>query len=195
MWDKRYDRPEYVYGKQANDFLQQQYQQLPKGKVLCIAEGEGRNGVFLAKQGYQVTAVDISSLGLAKAQKLAQENHVEITTICADLATFDLGEQQWDAIVSIWCHLPPAVRDNLYPRIEKALKPQGVLLLEGYRPAQLQYGTGGPSEASLMTSAAELQQHCANLDFLHLVEIEREVNEGINHTGLAAVVQAIARAS
>ena len=152
MWDKEYDREEYIYGKLPNDFLKSHFDSLPKGKVLLLAEGEGRNTVFLAKLGYSVTAVDISSVGLKKAEKLAKENNVTIETICADLEVFDLGEDKWDGIVSIYCHLPPTLRQDLYNRIQLALKPSGVFLLEGYRPEQLGYKTGGPPVASMMIS-------------------------------------------
>lgn len=192
MWDKEYDREEYVYGKLANDFLQSHYQAIPKGKVLLLAEGEGRNAVFLAKLGYTVTAVDISSVGLKKAEKLAKENNVVIETICADLEAFDLGESQWDGIVSIYCHLPLSVRQALYKRIERAIKPAGVFLLEGYRPKQLNYKTGGPPMASMMSSKASLIEELPKFKFSHLEELDRVVNEGINHHGLGAVVQAIA---
>lgn len=192
QWDEEYNTETYVYGKSANDFLRENYSAIPKGKVLCLAEGEGRNAVFLAQQGYDVTAVDISRVGLNKAQQLAEENHVSIQTICEDLATFDLGEQYWDGIVSIFCHLPPELRRSLYQRLEKALKPSGILLLESYRPEQLQYKTGGPSVAAMMTSTSTLMEELPHLTFSHLVAIERHVVEGINHKGLAAVVQAIA---
>jgi len=191
MWDKEYSTEEYVYGKKPNDFLMECYAIIPKGKVLLLAEGEGRNAVFLAKQGYLVTAVDISSVGLEKAKKLAAENNVSIEVICEDLETFTLGEKKWDAIVSISCHLPPEVRQRLYNRIERALKPSGVFFLEGYRPEQLKFKTGGPPLAEMMTSKETLVKELPNLEFSHLKEVDREVNEGINHHGMGAVIQAI----
>ena len=191
MWDQEYNTENYVYGKQPNDFLKDYYTTIPKGKVLLLAEGEGRNAVFLAKQGYSVTAVDISSVGLEKAEKLAAENNVNIDAVCEDLETFDLGEKKWDGIVSISCHLPPEVRQHLYKRIERALKPSGVFFLEGYRPEQLKYKTGGPPLAEMMTSKETLVKELPNLVFNHLQEFDREVNEGINHHGMGAVIQAI----
>lgn len=196
-WDEEYNTTDYVYGKTANDFLREHYREIPNanagGRVLCLAEGEGRNAVFLAQHGYHVTAVDISHVGLEKAAQLANENHVSIETIVADLADFDLGKQQWDGIVSIFCHLPPTLRQSLYQRVEKALKPNGVLLLEGYRPKQLDYQTGGPPVAEMMLSKAILQTELPHLTFSHLVELDRNVVEGSNHTGKGAVVQAIGR--
>jgi 2-polyprenyl-3-methyl-5-hydroxy-6-metoxy-1,4-benzoquinol methylase len=194
MWDDEYDTEQYIYGKQANDFLKSHYQQLPKGKILMLAEGEGRNAVFLAKLGYQVTAVDISEVGLEKARKLASENSVQIETICANLANFDLGLQQWDGIVSIFCHLPASLRQSLYHRVERALKPQGVMLIEGYTPEQLNFNSGGPPVAEMMVSESILTAELPHLHFSLLQELQREVIEGVKHSGLAAVVQAIAHA-
>ncbi|WP_432454878.1 class I SAM-dependent methyltransferase [Agarivorans sp. QJM3NY_29] len=191
MWDKIYDTEEYVYGKLPNDFLKSHYDAIPKGKVLLLAEGEGRNAVFLAKLGYSVTAVDISNVAIEKLERLAKENNVVIETICADLAIFDLGESKWDGIVSIYCHLPPTLRQDLYSRIELAIKPSGVFLLEGYRPEQLVYKTGGPPVASMMISKETLIKELPNFSFHHLEALDRVVNEGINHHGIGAVIQAI----
>ncbi len=190
-WDTEFNTDEYMYGKEPNDFLKENYSAIPKGKVLLIAEGEGRNAVFLAKLGYQVTAVDISIVGLEKAKKLAAENNVEIETICEDLQTFDLGHEKWEGIVSISCHLPPALRKELSKRIESALTPKGVYLMEGYTPEQLNYKTGGPPVAEMMTSKQTVIEEFPNLQFSHLKELEREIIEGVNHFGLAAVVQVI----
>jgi len=191
MWDEEYNTDQYVYGKEPNDFLKTHYSAIPKGKVLLLAEGEGRNAVFLAKNGYQVTAVDISIVGLEKAKKLAAENSVDIDVICEDLETFDFGEKKWDGIISISCHLPPALRQEVFKQIERGLKSSGVFFLEGYRPEQLNYKTGGPPLAEMMTSKETLTKELSKLTFTHLKELEREVHEGINHHGLAAVIQAI----
>jgi SAM-dependent methyltransferase len=193
MWDENYDTEEYIYGTSPNDFLKGHYKEIPKGKVLLLAEGEGRNAVFLAKQGFTVTAVDISSVGLKKAEKLARDNHVNIEVICADLETFDLGESKWDGIVSIYCHLPAEIRRSLYQRIERALKPSGVFFFEGYRPEQLKYKTGGPPVAAMMTSKETLMEELPNLEFSYIKELDRLVNEGTKHNGMGAVTQAIGR--
>ena len=113
MWDQRYSEEEFAYGTAPNDFLRDEYSRIPAGgRVLCLAEGEGRNAVFLAKQGYAVTAVDLSPVGLEKAQNLAFENGVEISIKVVDLAEFELGHEVWDGIVSIAAHVPPNVRKN-----------------------------------------------------------------------------------
>ncbi len=192
MWDERYSAETYAYGTAPNDFLKARHAAIPKGEVLCIAEGEGRNAVFLAKQGYTVTAVDGSGVGLDKARKLAEQNRVEIKTIHADLADFDMGEGQWDGIVSIFCPLPPELRKVVHQNILAGLKQNGVLLVEAYRPEQLKYGTGGGKSAETMMTKELLLTDLAGLKFLHLLELERNIVEGIYHTGLGAVVQAIA---
>lgn len=192
MWDERYSAEEYAYGKIANTFLQANYNVIPKGKVLSLAEGEGRNAVFLARQGYTVTAVDSSQVGLDKARKLAEEHGVEIECIHADLTDFDLGEAQWDGIVSIFCPLPSVVRKQVHAKVQAALKPNGTFLLEAYTPKQISYGTGGGSTVDFMQSKSTLTSELDALTFNHLHELEREVVEGIYHTGLASVVQAIA---
>jgi SAM-dependent methyltransferase len=192
MWDERYSADEYAYGTAPNDFLKERWALIPKGKVLSLAEGEGRNAVFLAKQGYAVTAVDGSQVGLSKARKLAEESGVKIELIHADLTEFDLGEGKWDGIVSIFCPLPADLRTALHRKVVAGLKPDGVFLLEAYRPEQLSYGTGGGKSADTMTTKDSLLADLAGLRFIRLQELERNVVEGIYHTGLGAVVQAIA---
>jgi 2-polyprenyl-3-methyl-5-hydroxy-6-metoxy-1,4-benzoquinol methylase len=192
MWDERYSAEEYAYGTNPNNFLEANVSSIPKGKVLSLAEGEGRNAVFLAKQGYSVTAVDSSLVGLNKARKLAEENGVIVEFIHTDLAEYDLGENKWDGIVSIFCPLPSSIRKQLHKKVEAALKRNGVFLLEAYTPAQLKYGTGGGNSVDVMQSKESLSLELAGLKFKHLIELERDVVEGIYHTGIGAVVQAIA---
>lgn len=192
MWDERFRTEEYAYGTTPNKFLEENFNQIPKGQVLSLAEGEGRNAVFLAKQGYAVTAVDASSVGLNKARKLAAENGVVVEFIHADLADYDVGENKWDGIVSIFCPLPSTLRKQLYQQVVAALKRNGVFLLEAYTPAQLTYGTGGGNSADVMQTKESLSLELAGLKFRHLIELERDITEGIYHTGVGAVVQAIA---
>ena len=191
MWDQKYNTPEYIYGVEPNGFLEANVATLPKGKILCLAEGEGRNSVFLAKNGYHVTAVDSSSVGLQKAERLAQKNNVAIRFVCADLAEFNLGYEQWDGIVSVFCHLSEKLRGDLYQRVCQGLRPSGVFLAEGYIPRQLQYKTGGPKVEEQMISADILARELPCLEFTHLEEMDREIIEGTHHFGMGAVVQAV----
>jgi 2-polyprenyl-3-methyl-5-hydroxy-6-metoxy-1,4-benzoquinol methylase len=193
MWDQRYNNKTYAYGTEPNDFLTSMYNKLPKGKILCLAEGEGRNAVWLAEQGNKVTAVDASDIGLQKADKLAKARGVEVTTVHADLADYDIGTQQWDAIISIFCHLPPQLRQDVHRRCVKGLRSKGMLLLEAYTPLQLQYKTGGPPVAEMMMDMPSLRSELIGLDFLHLQECVREIHEGEFHNGTGAVVQALAQ--
>ena len=192
MWDEKYGGVGYAYGTLPNEFLAENFHAIPKGRVLSLAEGEGRNAVFLAKQGYTVTGVDGSIVGLNKARKLAEDRGVTVEFIHADLADFDLGENKWDGIVSIFNPLPSELRRQLYKKIEAALKPNGVFLLEAYRPDQIDYGTGGGKDPDTMQTKETLLAELPGLEFSHLVELERPVIEGTLHTGMGAVVQAIA---
>ena len=192
-WDLRFSEPGYIYGTEPNDFLAASLNYFPKnGSILCLAEGEGRNSVFLARQGYEVTAVDSSSVGLRKATALAAEKGVRIKTTVADLADYTLPPETYDAIVSIFCHLPPPVRKQLYSQIPGSLKQGGIFLLEGYTPRQLKHGTGGPPTKELLVEVTELQQELQPLKFIHAIEVEREILEGRLHTGIGAVAQLIA---
>jgi len=193
MWDERYSSIEYAYGKAPNDFLAAHFGRIPKGNVLSLAEGEGRNAVFLAAHGYSVTAVDSSIVGLKKAGLLADEHGVSIKLIHADLSDFDLGSDAWEGIISIFVPLPSAVRKDVYGRLQGALKKGGVFLLEAYTPDQIKHGTGGGTDPDTMQTEQSLRAELPALRFEHLVELERNVVEGTFHKGRGAVVQAIAR--
>lgn len=189
-WDVRYDSDTYVFGTEPNDFLKSVAEQIkPNSKVLCLADGEGRNGVYLAEQGHQVTAIDQSQVGLDKAQQLAQKRGVKLATTVADLSDYDLGRECWDCIVSIFFHIPPVLQKVIYPRVIDALKPGGLLILESYTPKQLEFKTGGPPVAENMLTADQASAAFAALDIQLCTELEREVIEGVGHTGHAAVLQ------
>lgn len=192
-WNEIYSAKEYIYGTRANDFLIANTEKLKPGKVLCLADGEGRNSVYLAQRGFEVTAVDASIAGIEKARHLAGSENVDVEYIHADLADYVIEKNTWDSIVSISCHLPLALRQIVHRAVVEGLKAGGILLLEAYRPKQLEYGTGGPPVAEMMMTKECLRDELKGLEFLHLEELDREVIEGTKHTGMAAVVQAIAR--
>ncbi len=196
MWDQRYTEDGFAYGIDPNDFLKSEYSRIPKGgRVLCLAEGEGRNAVFLAKQGYAVTAVDQSSVGLEKAQNLAIENGVEISTIVTDLADYDLGNEVWDGIISIAAHVPSELRKKLHGQAVNSLKRGGVFILEAYTERHIEMnGIGGPppSKKEMFMSLKELESELNGLDFIVGAEIERNISEGKYHQGESAVVQVVA---
>lgn len=192
MWDQRYDTADYVYGTEPNDFLADNIAELTPGRTLCIAEGEGRNAVFLAEHGHEVVAVDASAVGLEKAGRLASERGVKITTIVEDMACFDIEPDSWDTVVSIFAHLPPEIRRPLHKKIVQGLRAGGKLVLEAYTPEQIKLGTGGPPVVEMTMSLDALQEELDGLIFKHAVELERNVVEGQLHTGRGAVVQVIA---
>lgn len=195
MWDQRYGEPGFAYGTEPNDFLAANAERyLPAGgEILSLAEGEGRNAVFLARLGFRVTGVDGSAVGLEKARKLAAQRGVEIRTVVADLAHFDLGVERWDGVVSIWFHTPSVTRARIHRSVVAALRPGGALLLEAYTPKQLELGTGGPPTADWLMTAAALRDELAGLELLLIEEKIREVNEGRFHGGPSAVLQVVAR--
>jgi hypothetical protein len=194
MWNERYSESGFAYGTTPNDFLVAERARLPsRGSCLALADGEGRNGVWLASEGLTVTAVDQSAVGLEKARRLAEQAGVSLHTEVADLATYDLGVEAWDAIVSIWAHVPPALRLSLHRRVVQALRPSGVFLLEAYTPAQIPLGTGGPKDATLLMTLAGLREELAGLELEVGAERERVVEEGRYHQGNSAVVQVVAR--
>ena len=193
MWNERYSSIDYAYGTAPNDFLRENVDSLPKGKVLSLAEGEGRNAVFLAKLGYEVTAVDSSAVGLEKAQKLAGQNGVSIECVHADLTEFEFKEGYWDGVVSIFCPLASELRVVIHQKVASSLRVGGVFMTESYTPDQPKFGTGGGDCVDMMQTKKSLVHEFPGLEFSHLVELEREVIEGKYHTGQASVVQSIGR--
>jgi SAM-dependent methyltransferase len=192
MWDERFSEPGYAYGTEPNGFLFSVTDQIPPGKVLCLAEGEGRNAVYLAELGYEVTAVDTSTVGLTKAEALALDRGVTIDTVLADLAEYPIEPGAWQGIVSIYCHLPPVIRAALHERCLRGLAPGGVFVLEGFTPRQLEFGTGGPKSRELLMDLEVIRQELPGLRLEVAREIEREIVEGEFHKGTAAVVQILA---
>ncbi len=192
MWNERYGSDEFAYGTEPNSFLVENAKLLT-GPVLSLAEGEGRNAVFLASLGLDVLGVDGSEVGLAKAHKLAKSKGVAITTEVADLAMYELPSNHYGSVVSISAHLPRDVRRRLYPLVEQSLKPGGIILLEAYAKSQLSRNTGGPKDPDMLMTALDIQKEFQICEILLCQEIEREVVEGEYHTGMASVVQFIGK--
>ncbi len=196
FWDERYGEEGYIYGTTPNDFLAAHAEKIPMGRVLCLAEGEGRNAVYLAGLGYEVVAVDQSVVGLQKAEALAAERGLSLEVIEADLAEFEIATGSWAGVVSVWAHVPPAVRARVHQQVVEGLQVGGVLILEAYTPRQPEMeGVGGPPPTAreMFMTAEGLREELAGLNFEVLQEIEREVNEGRYHYGLSSVVQLVGR--
>jgi SAM-dependent methyltransferase len=193
MWNERYAGDDYFYGTEPNTFLAE-HAKLLTGPVLSLAEGEGRNAVFLASLGLDVLGVDSSEVGLAKAQKLAAEKGVTIRTAVTDLADYTPPENHFGSVISIFAHLPSQLRRRLYPLVERSLNPGGILLLEAYTLAQLPKNTGGPKDPDLLMSAAGLRREFPHCEVLLAREIDRDIAEGGHRAGgMGSVVQFIAR--
>jgi SAM-dependent methyltransferase len=193
-WDSRYAAPGWAFGEEPNDFLRAEASRIPaRGRVLCLAEGQGRNAVFLATLGHDVTAMDQSRVGMERAAALAASRGVTIRTQVADLASYAIEPGAWDAIVSIYAHVSSDIRRPLYRAVAAGLKPGGIFLLEAYTPQQMGRGTGGPPEADRMMTAAGLRSELPGLEWEIARELERDVQEGVRHTGLSHVVQVAGR--
>jgi SAM-dependent methyltransferase len=192
MWNQRFSAPGFAYGSEPNDWLKAVAPGLEKGRALCLGDGEGRNGVYLAQQGFEVTSVDLSEVGLNKAQELARSRGVKLTTQVADLEQFPIEAGQWELIVSIWCHLPSALRRKVFAASVNGLVSGGAFVLEHYTPKQLEFGTGGPKSADLLSTLSDLKVELTGLEFAKGQELVREIHEGALHEGQSAVVQVLA---
>lgn len=193
FWDQRYSEDGFAYGDAPNDFLREVVDRIPDGDVVCLAEGEGRNAVFVASlpRSGRVIAVDRSGVGLAKAERLAAARGVAIETVVADLATYE-PPRGLAGVVSIWTHLPPEVRRAVHARVVAALRPGGALVLEAYTPRQIGKGTGGPQEPAMMMTLAGLREELRGLTLVIGRELDREIHEGRYHQGPSSVVQVYA---
>jgi hypothetical protein len=189
FWNERYGQKEYAYGTEANDFLKSFKFHEPK-KILCLAEGEGRNAVYLASQGHDVTCVDYAEMGLKKAKELATEHDVTLNLICEDLNHFDFGSEKWDVIVSIFGHFPPELRQNVHQKFFSALKINGEFILEAYTKDQLLFKTGGPQSEEMLYSENMLKKDFELFSSLKLTMLHRTIAEGLYHNGNSAVIQA-----
>jgi SAM-dependent methyltransferase len=191
FWNERFAADEWVYGAAPNAFIADQAARLPEGAaVIELGAGEGRNAVFLAEQGFDVTALDYSAEGLRKTRTLADERGVSVDTIRADVMEW-APERTWDAVVIAFLHLPPEARPALHRRIRQILRPGGVLIAEWFRPEQVTegYSSGGPPRAEMMLTPDELRADFPEAGIQLLESVETELSEGPHHQGPAAVVR------
>lgn len=189
-WEARYAVPEYAFGKAPNYFLQSCKSLLPpSGRALAVADGEGRNGVWLAEQGLDVLSIDFSPSAQKKARALAAERHVNVTFALVDVHAWAYPEAAFDVVVEIFTQFSsPAERSLKWAGMRRALKPGGLLILQGYTPKQLDYGTGGPKEIENLYTRAMLEKEFAGFRHLKIVEEEREIHEGTSHGGMSAMI-------
>ena len=195
FWDARYATDDYIFGTAPNVFLASQAALIQPGmRALAIADGEGRNGVWLAEQGAQVHAIDVSPLALDKARKLAGERGVTLEIEQADVLGWTWPETAYDLIVAIFIQFaPPPERDRIVEGIRRTLKPGGLLILQGYTPKQIEFATGGPGNPANMYTAELLREWFGDWDILHLAEHESVISEGTHHHGMSALIDLVAK--
>lgn len=195
MWDERYATDDYIFGTAPSQFLEANAGLLTPGETaLAVADGEGRNSVYLAEKGLAVTAMDSAATGIEKARRLAQAKGVEVDFRLADLKTWEWAPVKYDVVAAIFIQFaPPEFRAEIFNGIERTLKPGGLLLLHGYTPKQLDYKTGGPSAEENLYTRDMLSKRFGAWDILRLEEYEAELNEGAGHSGRSALIDLIAR--
>jgi len=194
-WEGRYKAPEFIFGKEPNYFLAQCADLLPtSGRALAVADGEGRNGVWLAERGLDVLSLDFSPAAQEKARALAAERGVKIDIQTADVHTWAYPEAAFDVVVEIFTQFSsPDERAAKWAGMRKALKPGGLLILQGYTPKQLHYGTGGPKQIENLYTRAMLEEAFAGFHDMKFTEEELEMHEGTSHGGMSAVIGLTAR--
>ncbi len=194
MWDERFSQAEPVYGNQPNVFLAAEASRFQRGmKLLVPADGYGRNGIWLARQGFSVHTVDLSPVGVARARKTAETAHLAMTIEQADLAMWKWPEAEFDGVFAIFLHLPPEVRVKVHGAMLRSVKPGGLVILEAFSPTQLKYSSGGPKRVELLYTAEMLREDFAGAEAVVLEEKEAPISEGTMHSGAAAVVDGVFR--
>ncbi|MDX9845525.1 MAG: class I SAM-dependent methyltransferase [Tenuifilaceae bacterium] len=190
-WDNRYSNSAFIYGLEPNEYFQQELSRLKPGKLLLPGEGEGRNALWAAKKGWEVTAIDSSSTAQQKALTLFSQNDVTVHYLTSDIMHFKTNSQ-FDAIGLIYVHLPQSIQQQAANRIVGMLKPKGTLIVEMFHPDQIPLSSGGPKSIDMFSSIEELNQYYKELNIEHIARHEVELNEGLLHKGQAVVIRMIA---
>lgn len=195
FWNERFAKEGFMYGKEPNRFIAEQIGRLPKGaNVLCLAEGEGRNAVYLAKEGYRVSALDASDIGLAKCALWANQEGVDVALVCTDLHHWE-PDERYDAIIASFMHLPEPLRSRTFSRALSALSPQGYLIMEFFSKEQMlhNYPSGGPKDLDLLYSVEELRAifDRPDAEIIRLAHEEDDLQEGWGHQGPASLIRLI----
>ena len=195
IWNERYSGEDFFFGTEPNAFLVSHKALLRPGmRCLAVADGEGRNGVWLAEQGLEVLSVDSSHVAQAKAKKLAHERGVAMLFEHVDLLQWDWGENDFDVVVAIFIQFVTSPeREQMFSAIKRCLKPGGLLLLQGYTPRQLEFRTGGPSQAENLYTETMLARAFSDIDILQLHEHDSVIREGAGHNGMSALIDLVAR--
>lgn len=194
-WNRRFSESGYLFGTEPNGWLHGHADVWEAGqRVLCVADGEGRNSVFLAQRGLTVDAFDISEVGVRKARDFARITGVKVNFAVADIAQLQWPRSLYDGVAAIFFQFAdPELRARIFAGIQRCLKPGGTLILQGYTPKQLEYGTGGPPFASHMYTPELLRESFADMEILELREYEADLAEGAGHKGRSAIIGMVAR--
>jgi 2-polyprenyl-3-methyl-5-hydroxy-6-metoxy-1,4-benzoquinol methylase len=197
-WNERYSKDAFAYGVLPNAYLMEQIEKLPAGKILFAAEGEGRNAVFAAQLGFEVSAFDISKEGKNKALKLAETNNVTMHYDVGELHTLHYKPEQFDAIALIYAHFPADIKSSLHKTLSTYLRKGGVVIFEAFSKKHLDYiakneNVGGPKELAMLFSKEEIQSDFENYEILELEEKEIELSEGLFHNGKGSVIRFVGR--
>jgi SAM-dependent methyltransferase len=196
FWNARFNKPEFIFGLEPNEYLvQQSNAHLTAGqKILCISDGEGRNGVWLAKQGMCVTGFDVSDIALAKAKQFALESKVTVQYSLCDTDSFDWAKDDYDAVAGIFIQFAdPEMRARIFKQVYQALKPGGIFILQGYTPKQLEYKTGGPSLIEHLYTEEMIRELASDFEILDLCCYEKSLSEGARHSGISALLGLVAK--
>ena len=197
-WDDRYSNEEFAYGTTPNNYLKEQIEKLNTRTILFPAEGEGRNAVFAAKLGWEVSAFDISEEGKNKAIKLAETNNVVIDYKVGQLETLNYKAEQFDAIALIYAHFPAEIKSSIHKTLETYLRKGGIIIFEAFSKKHLEYlaindKVGGPKDIESLFSIEEIQADFPNYEIIELEEKEIELNEGLFHNGKGSVIRFVGR--
>ncbi|MHB8493186.1 MAG: SAM-dependent methyltransferase [Casimicrobiaceae bacterium] len=193
-WNQRYTSPGYLFGEEPNAFLRKQARWLqPGSRVLCVADGEGRNSVWLAEQGFEVIAFDFAPNAVEKARALAKRRGVSVDHQVNDIENWPWATARYDAVAAIFIQfLPPDGREAAIAAMKAAVVPGGAFLLEGYRPEQVDYGTGGPPRREHMYTRDWVEKQFADWDIHVLEAYDAELREGRGHSGMSALIDLVA---
>lgn len=192
MWDERFSSEEYMYGEVANAFIVDKSTFVPqRANVACFAEGEGRNAVFLAKEGHHVTAYDQSIVGLEKTKTLAAKHDVDVQTVAMDLTSERVNEEAYDVAMLVFGHVPKEDQSFLMNNLIRSVKPGGYVMFEVYSEEQLTYNTGGPGVKDALYDPKDILDIIEPYTCLHFYYGEAERHEGLRHTGKCHVIQVV----
>lgn len=193
FWDKRYSEENFAYGTEPNAYFKQNINELKPGKLLLPGEGQGRNAVYAAKLGWDVTAIDLSETAKQRALKLAEENQVELEYYVTPLEKFDFSENEYDSSALVFTHFPPETRNIIHIQIIKSLKPGGILIIEAFSKKQIGNTSGGPKQLPMLYTLDELLNDFKETVILESYETQTELDEGTYHRGKADVIRMVVK--